>query len=171
MGEDNPNDFSQLECETIVKLVTEIRHFAPKRISKKNESGETSTSPPTPNIGTMIRVVLLCNHLLRFTGTRTMLAATPLLHPFPRYIRFPWEQPLSMIFFAGKLRGISICATVVGSRSRLLPPLYITRRPSLGIFLTLRLLTGSAGNTRSSFSIGKYFNFDYPYFWEKKCEN
>jgi hypothetical protein len=28
-----------------------------------------------------------------------MLATTPLLHPSPRCIQFPWEQPLSMIFF------------------------------------------------------------------------
>ncbi|KAF9109264.1 hypothetical protein BGX30_008465, partial [Mortierella sp. GBA39] len=81
----DPDDFSELECAAIVRIVGTLRDYVPKR-REKHDGG---TSPPEHNAATMIRAVLLSNHLLRYTGyadfTRQFSPAPSIstLHPIP----------------------------------------------------------------------------------------
>ncbi|OAQ23204.1 hypothetical protein K457DRAFT_1824833 [Linnemannia elongata AG-77] len=80
-----PDDFTQSECEAIVRIVEALTDYVPKRRMKK----EGGTSPPEYNAATMIRVVLISNTLLRYTGYATFArnyAPAPsvsTLHPIP----------------------------------------------------------------------------------------
>jgi hypothetical protein len=80
-----PDDFTQSECEAIVRIVEALTDYVPKRRMKK----EGGTSPPEYNAATMIRVVLISNTLLRYTGyadfARKYAPAPSIssLHPIP----------------------------------------------------------------------------------------
>lgn len=80
-----PDDFTQSECETIVRIVEALTDYVPKRRMKK----EGGTSPPEYNVATMIRVVLISNTLLRYAGyadfSRKYAPAPSIstLHPIP----------------------------------------------------------------------------------------
>jgi hypothetical protein len=80
-----PDDFTQSECVAIVRIVEALRDYVPKRRMKK----EGGTSPPEYNAATMIRVVLISNTLLRYTGyadfARKYAPAPSVsnLHPIP----------------------------------------------------------------------------------------
>ncbi|OAQ28663.1 hypothetical protein K457DRAFT_562871 [Linnemannia elongata AG-77] len=74
------------QCHTVVKLVKALHPYTPKRVPNSSGSG---TSPPTANAAAMIRIVLLSNHILRYTGytefTRRFAPAPSVasLHPVP----------------------------------------------------------------------------------------
>lgn len=59
-----PDDFTQVECAAVVRIVGTFRDYTPKRREKQ----DGGTAPPEHNAATMIRAVLLSNHLLRYTG-------------------------------------------------------------------------------------------------------
>ncbi|KAF9551952.1 hypothetical protein EC957_000025 [Mortierella hygrophila] len=59
-----PEELTDVECLAVVRIVKALSLYTPKRV--KNSSG--GTSPPTSNPASMIKVVLLSNHMLRYTG-------------------------------------------------------------------------------------------------------
>jgi hypothetical protein len=79
-----PDDFSQAECEAIVRIAGVLRYTPKCRILE-----EGGTSSPKYNAATMIHVVLISNTLLRYTGytecTRKYAPAPSIsnLHPIP----------------------------------------------------------------------------------------
>ncbi|KAK5808840.1 hypothetical protein F5H01DRAFT_52172 [Linnemannia elongata] len=81
-----PEDMTDDQCHTVVKLVKALHPYTPKRVPNSSGSG---TSPPTANAAAMIRIVLLSNHILRYTGytefTRRFAPAPSVasLHPVP----------------------------------------------------------------------------------------
>ncbi|KAK3843766.1 MAG: hypothetical protein J3R72DRAFT_506713 [Linnemannia gamsii] len=58
-----PEELTDVECLVVVRIVKALSPYTPKRV--KNSSG--GTSPPTPNPASMIKVVLLSSHMLRYT--------------------------------------------------------------------------------------------------------
>ncbi|KAG9071356.1 hypothetical protein KI688_005567 [Linnemannia hyalina] len=81
-----PEDITDDQCYKVVRLVKALHPYTPKRVPKSSGGG---TSPPTANAAAMIRIVLLSNHVLRYTGytefTRRFAPAPSVasLHPVP----------------------------------------------------------------------------------------
>jgi hypothetical protein len=102
-----PDDFTQDECAAVVRIVGALRDYVPKR-REKHDGG---ASPPEHNAATMIRVVLLSNHLLRYTGyanfTRRFSTAPSIstLHPIPLGAAGIYEVlcPSSALHFDAKI--------------------------------------------------------------------
>ncbi|KAG9063538.1 hypothetical protein KI688_004422 [Linnemannia hyalina] len=81
-----PEDMTGDQCYKVVRLVKALHPYTPKRVPKSSGGG---TSLPTANAAAMIRIVLLSNHVLRYTGytefTRRFAPALSVasLHPVP----------------------------------------------------------------------------------------
>ncbi|KAK3808256.1 MAG: hypothetical protein J3R72DRAFT_428373 [Linnemannia gamsii] len=95
-----PEELTDVECLAVVRIVKALSPYTPKRV--KNSSGGTSS--PTPNPASMIKVVLLSNHILRYTGysqfTKRFAPAPSVasLHPVPLgaaalYDALCWKAP------------------------------------------------------------------------------
>ncbi|KAF9271347.1 hypothetical protein BGZ88_006295, partial [Linnemannia elongata] len=95
-----PEEFTDADCAAVVNIVKSLAPYTPKRVS--NASG--STAPPTANAATMIRIVLISNHFLQYSGygqfARRFAPAPSVasLHPIPLgaaalYETLCWKAP------------------------------------------------------------------------------
>jgi len=119
-----PEDFTDEECQTVVKLVKALDPYTPKRVS--SPSGKTS--PPTANAASMIRIVLLSNHLLQYTGysqyTRRFAPAPSVasLHPIPLgaasiYDTLCWKAPNNFDIYDSNHKPITSVKTATKNRN------------------------------------------------------
>jgi hypothetical protein len=118
-----PEELTDAECQTVVWIVRALSPYTPKRV--KNSSG--GTSPPTPNPASMIKVVLLSNHMLRYTGysqfTRRFALAPSIasLHPVPLgaaalYDTLCWKAPGHFDIYDADGKPISSVAVATKNR-------------------------------------------------------
>ncbi|KAK3840822.1 MAG: hypothetical protein J3R72DRAFT_524850 [Linnemannia gamsii] len=119
-----PGDMTDDQCDTVVRLVKALDQFTPKRVP---DSLGTGTSPPTANAAAMIRIVLLSNHVLKYTGytefTRRFAPAPSVasLHPVPLgaagiYDTLCWKAPNNFDIYDQDMQHISSVETATKNK-------------------------------------------------------
>lgn len=119
-----PEDFTDAERQTVVKLVKALGPYTPKRVP----SSSGKTSPPTANAASMIRIVLLSNHILQYTGysqyTRRYAPAPSIasLHPIPLgaasiYDTLCWKTPNNFDIYDSDYKPITSVKTATKNRN------------------------------------------------------